>query len=138
MIRRTCLADTLPLTIMFSASSPAITINVLQNDWLCGDSSNIKLEIYRPDNSFPPHSGTASVVANHIVYQGSSNVLSDSIIYKVSNIADNSLVGFAMVHININGNCTPTAFEDYFDHDNLEQGARYGGSLCVEKRLFLW
>jgi hypothetical protein len=105
---------------VFSSSS-TVTINVLQNDWLCGDSSNIKLEIYRPDNSFPPHSGTASVVANHILYQGTSDVLSDSIIYKVSNIADNSLVGYAMVHININGNCTPTAFEDYYVHDNLNK-----------------
>lgn len=105
---------------VFSSSS-TFSINVLQNDWLCGDSSDVKLEIYRPDNSFPPHSGTASVVSNYIVYQGASNVVSDSIIYKVSNVADNSLVGFAMVHININGNCTPAAFEDYYVHENLNK-----------------
>jgi hypothetical protein len=99
------------------SSTSTVSIDVLANDLLCGDSADVKLEIYRPDNSFPPFSGTASVVDNRILYQASSDVVTDSVIYKVSRKSDNTMVGFAMVHITIDASCVPFAFDDNYFRD---------------------
>lgn len=76
-----------------------ITVSVLDNDILCPDSSNVKLEIYHPVANFPPFQGTADVVNNrniHYVpnagFQGA-----DTVIYKVTSLTDTTKVGYGML-----------------------------------------
>jgi hypothetical protein len=120
-----------------SSTTSPISVDVLQNDFLCGDSSDIRLEIYRPDNSFPPHSGNASVVQNRIVYTGNFSELSDTVIYKVSKVSDSSVVGFGALYIEIGNFCTPHANEDsvaYNHHgwptDTLSLAVMLNDELC--------
>jgi hypothetical protein len=99
------------------ASNAPIAVNVLANDFLCGDSLDVKLEIYRPDNSFPPHHGTATVNSNYIVYTANSNMQSDTVVYKVSSLKDNTLFGYAVLHIAAgHDTCSMNAFDDFVSH----------------------
>jgi hypothetical protein len=79
----------------------AVVIPVLANDYLSGDSTDIKVEIYRPDNSFPPYFGNAVVLSdNTIRYTPGSNFPGrDKIMYRVYSTTNPSLSGIAMVFI---------------------------------------
>ncbi len=97
-------------------TSSRVQINVLLNDYLCGDSTLAKVEVYRPDPSYPPYVGTATVENNIIVYTPSNSFTGvDKLIYKVSNIADPSKFSFATVYISRPMPCNWTLNSDYFD-----------------------
>jgi len=99
-----------------TASSPVI-IEALQNDIICGDTSDLKIEVYHPDNMYPPHQGTAYVVANRIWYEANTTGnVSDTIIYRISKISDPSVYAYASVFVNISADtCELVLFDDdYF------------------------
>jgi hypothetical protein len=102
-----------------------VQINVRENDILCADSMNLILEVYRPNNSFPPHAGTATVLSNNVIqYTPGSNFNgSDEFIYKVFSANDSSLVGFAVVHISSDTACNFVVNDDAytFSVDSLSQ-----------------
>jgi hypothetical protein len=93
-----------------------VQINVRANDFLCADSMNLILEVYRPDNSFPPYAGTATVLSNDVIqYTPGSNFSgSDEFIYKVFSANDSSLVGFAVVHISSEVACNFVVNDDEY------------------------
>jgi hypothetical protein len=96
---------------VYDISGPAI-INVLFNDVLCADSTQVGVEIYRPDQS--PDYGTAVVQANQILYTpGNSFTGVDKIVYKVFNLSDTTKFGIGIVYINKTPNCI---FETYADN----------------------
>jgi hypothetical protein len=89
---------------VYSMDSP-FNVDVLSNDFLCGDTSDIVLEIYKPGISFPPFYGNATVISgNRIQYEAkvkNANTI-DTIIYKISKASDASIVGFGTVYIDVN------------------------------------
>lgn len=77
-----------------------ISIDVLNNDIICGDSTHVGVEIYRPDNSFPPSFGTATVQNNRILYTpGSSFAGNDKIFYRIFSTQDTTKSGIGVVTI---------------------------------------
>lgn len=108
---------------VYEIAAAPVLVNVVANDILCGDSANLILEVYRPNNSFPPYAGTATVVSNSIIkYTPGSNFSgSDEFIYKLSSPTDSSLVGFAVVHISAAAPCNFIVRDDtvMFDADSL-------------------
>jgi hypothetical protein len=82
-----------------------VYIYPLANDLLCGDTTRYHVEIYQPNNSLPPHYGTATVHAhNYITYAPNSNPpKNDLIIYKVYDVTDTTRVGYGVIFI------TPTS-----------------------------
>lgn len=75
------------------------TINVLFNDFLCGDSTDIGLEIFQ-HASLPPMKGSAVVKNNMIEYTpGAGSSEGDLFIYRVFDKTNSSKVGFATVYI---------------------------------------
>jgi hypothetical protein len=90
-------------------------INVLDNDILCGDTSQFIVEVYRPDSlSFPPYFGTAVVEGNNIRYTpGSSFIEADKIMYRVRN-TQGSTSGIGIVYIFSSPACSFTLFDDSF------------------------
>jgi hypothetical protein len=89
---------------VYTSGTP-VNVNVLGNDFLCGDTSDIVLEIYKPGSNFPPHSGSASVISgNKIQYTAFNKSINtvDTVVYKLSRSGDRSTVGFGTVYINVN------------------------------------
>jgi hypothetical protein len=77
-----------------------VSINVLANDYFCGDSSKLAVEIYRPEGYYPPYHGSAQVVGNRIEYTpGVGFEGYDKIAYKVFNTENDSIYSFAIVYI---------------------------------------
>jgi hypothetical protein len=75
-------------------------INVLLNDALCGDSTQIGVSIYRPNSSFPPHTGTAVMQGTNILYTpGNSFTGNDKVVYKVYSLTDTTKYGIGTVYI---------------------------------------
>lgn len=90
-------------------------INVTANDLLCCDSTLAKVEIYRPNNTFPPYHGTATVQGNLLSYTpGAGFDGVDQIIYKVYHQQDTSKYGFATVYLKKTPACQFQAFNDHF------------------------
>ncbi|MFZ6013001.1 MAG: Ig-like domain-containing protein [Bacteroidota bacterium] len=84
-----------------------ITIDVLANDILCGDTANLKVEVLRPQTLAA--TGTAIVQNNKIVYtplQGAT--ASDAVLYKVVDESDSSRFGFGLLYVHFE---TPCEFE---------------------------
>lgn len=108
---------------VYQTNAAPVQVDVVLNDILCGDSSGMVLEVYRPNNNFPPYAGTATVLSNRIIqYTPGSNFNgSDEFIYKISSSTDSSLVGFAVVHITSQEPCNFEVNDDYysFDADSL-------------------
>jgi hypothetical protein len=91
-----------------NAASTPVDVFVLSNDLICGDSTDIILEIYKPGNGFPPYHGTATVTSNNwIRYTSSNQHVMDTIVYKVTKASDPSIYGFGTVYINTNQQCWP-------------------------------
>jgi hypothetical protein len=84
------------------SGGPIVDVEVLSNDFICGDSSEYIVEVYKPGNHFPPYLGTASVVNNQIRYIASNQNITtiDTVVYKVTKVGNNDIVGFATLHIN--------------------------------------
>jgi hypothetical protein len=94
---------------IFSSGTP-IEVDVLGNDYICADSADVKIEIYKPGNAFPPFYGAATVTAaNRIRYSpASSNNLPDTVVYKVSLKSDPDIFGFGTLFIDPNHTCNPS------------------------------
>ena len=126
---------------IYTAGTP-VTVNVLANDILCADPSDLVLEIYRPNNSFPPHIGTASVTPdNQIFYMAPNNGqdLQDSVVYKVYRASNPTVVGFATLAITVTGSlnpCQPIINPDSYylqlghSSDTLRLGVLMNDYLC--------
>ena len=123
---------------VYQATGGPVQVNVLANDILCGDSANLILEVYRPNNNFPPYAGTATVLSNSVIqYTPGSNFSgSDEFIYKISSASDSSLVGFAVVHISAETQCnfvvnddTYTINPDSIHYDSLGVGPAHYDTL---------
>lgn len=79
-----------------------VYIYPLANDLLCGDTAHYHVEIYQPNNTLPPHYGTATVDAQHnyIIYTPTINPPKDDlIIYKVYDVTDTTRVGYGVIFI---------------------------------------
>ncbi|HEY9009317.1 MAG TPA: Ig-like domain-containing protein [Ohtaekwangia sp.] len=93
-----------------------VNIPVLQNDILCGDSSSLVLEVYKPAVGFPPYYGTATVTGNTIQYAPNGSFSgTDKIIYKVYSSTDTTKVGFGVVYISKEKPCTVQLNSDLFN-----------------------
>jgi hypothetical protein len=97
---------------VFSAGTP-LEVDVLWNDFICGDSMDVKIEIYKPGNAFPPLHGVATITStNRIRYSpSSSNNLPDTVVYKVSMKSDPDVFGFGTLYIDPAHNCDPSIGE---------------------------
>jgi hypothetical protein len=108
---------------VYNVTGPTI-INVLSNDIICGDSSDVIVEVYKPSAAFPPYAGTASVTAdNKIQYTpGSGFSGTDKIIYKVYSPTDTTKIGFGIVYIVKEQACVLQLQNDYFtiNRDTLQ------------------
>jgi hypothetical protein len=109
---------------VFHVAGP-VTVDVLRNDILCGDSIDMAIEIYRPDGAFPPHVGSAQVVDNKIVYTpGNGFADGDHLIYKVYNKKKPNAFGFAVLYLSTSSACKLNVRNDWFKFgvDSLTQG----------------
>jgi hypothetical protein len=97
----------------------AVTINVLRNDILGADSTQVGVEIYRPGQHFPPHRGTATVVAGNMIRYTPGNNFngSDSVFYRVYSLADTTKSGIAKIVIAPAQSCEFSLFNDHFVFD---------------------
>ncbi len=77
-----------------------VFFDVLKNDIICGDSANVAVEIYRPDPSFAPYFGSATVENHRIIYTaGEFYSGTDLVVYKVYSKIDNTIFGFGTLSI---------------------------------------
>jgi hypothetical protein len=83
------------------AETGEMIIDVLQNDFLCGELTQFLVEIYRPEAHYPPYNGSAVVVSgNKVKYTpGNSFPGYDKFMYRVYNINDTSVAGYGFVYI---------------------------------------
>lgn len=95
-----------PRDDFFSSRQFPAELSVLSNDLICGDSADIRLEVYQPDAGYPPFHGTATVTQrNTIIYNANDPEASDRILYKVSRISDPAVFSFGMAHIQAADSC---------------------------------
>jgi hypothetical protein len=104
----------------FTGETPAV-VNVLANDFVCSiDSSDVRVSIHRPDENFPPHFGSASVIDSKIVYTAGAFFQSaDKVVYKIESAADANIVSYGVVYITNAGGCIPVANNDVYSIDSL-------------------
>jgi hypothetical protein len=95
-----------------------VDIDVLSNDVICGDSSDLVLEVYHPGNNFPPSMGQAQVVNGKIRYTPSNKlaIINDVVVYKIYRSSNPQISGFATVRITIRGGvCALQILDDHYD-----------------------
>ncbi|RAV98281.1 hypothetical protein DQQ10_24335 [Pseudochryseolinea flava] len=102
-----------------TATSSPVAIEVWKNDIICGDTTDLKIEVFRPNHTFPPHQGTAAISGGHILYETElTTSVADTIIYRISRISNPSVYAYASVHVLINPDaCNFTLFDDQFSFD---------------------
>jgi len=95
-----------------------VTIDVTANDIICyGD---VLVSVYRPENTFPPYYGMASVSGNKIVYTpGAGFAGEDKLMYKLTSTKDPKLSAYGMVYLTGNSLCFLELQSDYFELDSL-------------------
>lgn len=113
----------------FTGGSPVV-VNVLANDFICSiDSSDVRVSIHRPYDTFPPYFGSAAVVDNKIVYTaGASFQSADKVVYKIASATDPAIVSYGLVYITSENSCIPVATNDRYAIDSL---SRIGESLFI-------
>ena len=91
-----------------------VLIDVTKNDVVCGGP--VKVSIFKPGNSFPPHFGQAEVQGNRILYSpGSGFEGSDKIIYKLTGATDPSRVAYGIVYLTgDSSSCSFTVSDDLY------------------------
>jgi hypothetical protein len=96
----------------------AVTIDVTANDIICSD--DVIVSVYRPENTFPPYYGTATVSGDKIVYTpGVSFSGEDKLMYKLTAESDPKLIAYGMVYITGNPWCRLELGDDVFVLDSL-------------------
>jgi hypothetical protein len=102
---------------IYTAGTP-VEVDVLENDYLCGDTSDLVVQVYRPGNSFPPFLGTATIVdGNKIRYVAndqSAHVV-DTVVYKVYKSSNTSVVGYGTLYIDANSSCVVEVNDNSYD-----------------------
>jgi hypothetical protein len=102
-----------------------ITVDVLANDVICKGTPI--LSIHQPESSFPPYSGTATVVNNKIVYTpGPSYSGVDKVIYKVTSSDSEIAPAFGMLYLSGSAKCTPV-----LNHDEFKTEDKFSRNLKV-------
>lgn len=126
---------------IYSSGTP-IEVPVLNNDFVCGDSTDVLLEIYKPGPSFPPFLGNAVVTSdNQIRYTASVGeevpVIEDTVVYKVSRKSNPGVFGYGTLYINALTRCWPslggatiTATSQKVGTDSLFLWVMPGAPIC--------
>jgi hypothetical protein len=121
--------------------SSVVTIDVTANDIIC--SGNVSVAVYRPENSFPPYYGTATVSGNKIVYTpGASFTGEDKLMYKLTAANDPKLSAYGMVYISGDSSCGLVLHDDVFLYDSLGAGSTIklpvflNDSICKALNLY--
>lgn len=100
---------------VYMSAAGTLQVNVLANDRICGDSANLVVEIYRPNNSFLPHHGSATVSGSVVKYTANTTFVDgDSFLYKVYSKTDTTYVGFGEVIVRKKQACSLKVLDDYF------------------------
>jgi hypothetical protein len=115
---------------VFDVSGPT-SINVLFNDVLCVDSTQVGVQIYQP-SQLPDH-GTAVVQSNNNILYTPNNSFTgvDKIMYRVFSLIDTTKFGIGTVYINK----TPTCIFDVYN-DNYVFNADTLTSRTVRLNVF--
>lgn len=121
-----------------TANNP-VSSSVLVNDYICAaDPADLIVSIYRPDDTYPPHFGTAEVSGKTVVYTpGSGFELADRVIYKVYHPGNPESAAFGALYIAGEQPCEFFLRSDSvaFDLDSLIAGVRIpvlqNDSLCA-------
>jgi hypothetical protein len=89
-----------------------VDVPVLRNDFICGDTSDVVVQIYQP-GGFPPIHGTATVTAAKAIRYttNSTQSFTDTVLYKVSRASDSKVFSFGALYIHHETNCD-TEFRD--------------------------
>jgi hypothetical protein len=117
---------------VYNVTGP-VSIDVLNNDIICGDSTRVGVEIYRPDNSFPPSFGTATVQNNRIVYApGSSFAGNDKIFYRIFSTQDTTKSGIGVVTILPTPPPPVCTFSLSFDNYVFDRDSLYSDTLLLK------
>ena len=96
----------------------AVTIDVTANDIIC--SNDVIVSVYRPENTFPPYYGTATVSGNKVVYTpGAGFSGEDKLMYKLTSTTDSKLSAYGMVYLTGNSSCLLELHSDYYVLDSL-------------------
>jgi hypothetical protein len=97
-------------------SGGTVTTDVLANDVLCHGPNYTKLVIYRPNNSFPPYYGTATLENHKIKYTAGANFNGkDKVMYKIMDAGDTSKYSFAMMYVTASPLCSFNVQDDLFN-----------------------
>ncbi len=79
--------------------------DVLANDFICGDTSDLIVEIFKPSSNSAPHLGTATVNHNTITYIPQLGDMAihtiDTVVYKILKASDKSVIGYSTLHLDI-------------------------------------
>ncbi len=96
----------------------AVTIDVTANDIIC--SNDVTVSVYRPENTFPPYYGMATVSGDKIVYTpGGSFPGEDKLMYKLTAANNPELFAYGMVYITGGSSCHLALHDDAFVYDSL-------------------
>jgi len=105
---------------IYNVASP-VTIDVTANDIIC--SNDVTVSVYRPENTFPPYYGTATISGDKIVYTpGGSFPGEDKLMYKLTAANDPELIAYGMVYITGGSSCQLALYDDTFVYVGLEGG----------------
>ena len=118
----------------------AVTLDVTANDIICSDE--VTVSVYRPENTFPPYYGTATVSGKKIVYTpGTSFSGEDKLMYKLTAANDPKLTAYGMVYITGRPSCSLVLNDDAFVYDSLVNNTVYlpvfkNDSICEALNLY--
>ncbi|HEY5917512.1 MAG TPA: Ig-like domain-containing protein [Chryseolinea sp.] len=100
----------------------AVTTDVTANDIIC--SGDVFVSVYRPENTFPPYYGTATVIGSKIVYTpGASFQGEDKLMYKLTASNDPSVFAYGMVYLSNDSSCNFALTDDLFIYSAKESTA---------------
>jgi Bacterial Ig domain len=102
-----------------NVTSP-VTIDVTANDIIC--SNDVVVSVYRPENTFPPYYGTASVSGSKIVYTPAASFPGqDKLMYKLTAANHPSVFAYGMVYITNDSSCNLALADDHFTYTTLKE-----------------
>lgn len=108
----------------------AANIDVTANDIMC--SNNVIVSVYRPENTFPPYYGTATVNGKKILYNpGASFAGEDKLMYKVTAANDPKLFAYGMVYISRDSMCGFNLYNQSLTIAGVSPGEVIDLSCCI-------
>ncbi|MCI0751943.1 MAG: hypothetical protein L0Y35_08900 [Flammeovirgaceae bacterium] len=98
---------------VYDFSGGTVEVDILSNDFL--NSGDYTVSVYKPDATFPPYSGTASISNNKLVYQSSGTYNgSDKVLYQITSTANPAQTAFAVLFITAQQVCQLELMDDEF------------------------